>query len=78
MADAIRNTSFPPEDDSHETRSVVAILDEQMTRGELQLTDLGKRLLESRRRIEQSGVKLLNRQELDRERIERRGGVGQQ
>jgi hypothetical protein len=78
MADAIRNTSFPPEDDSRGARSVVAILDEQMARGELQLTDLGKRLLESRRRIEQSGVKLLNRQELDRERIERRGGIAQQ
>lgn len=75
MADIIRKPSFLPTDDPHESRSVVVIIDEQVARGERHLTDLGKRLLASRRRIEQSGVALLNRQELDGERAERRGGV---
>ncbi len=77
MADRIRNPTLPAEE-RHEARSVVAIVDEQVARGERQLTDLGKRLLESRRRIESSGVALLNRQELDCERAERRGGVRNQ
>jgi hypothetical protein len=78
MADTIRNPALPPADDSGESRSVVAIIDEQIAHGERKLTDLGKRLLESRRRIEHSGIALLNRRELDHERAERRGGVTQQ
>jgi hypothetical protein len=74
MAGAIRNSTLPA-NDSRDLRTVVAIIDEQMSRGQCQLTGLGKRLLESRRRIEQSGMKLLNRRELDRERAERRGGI---
>ena len=56
-------------------RTVVEIVDEQVTRGERTLTPLGRALLEARREIEQSGIPLLNRQELDQERTERRGGV---
>ncbi len=78
MADTIRNPTFPPADDSRESRTVVVVMDEQVARGQRQLTDLGKRLLESRRRIEHSGITLLNRQELDYERAERRGGVPKQ
>ncbi|MGI9069925.1 MAG: hypothetical protein ACR2JB_01010 [Bryobacteraceae bacterium] len=36
----------------------MVIIDEQIARGEGKLTDLGKRLLESRRRIEHSGIAL--------------------
>lgn len=78
MAESIRNPALPPADDSRDSRSVVSIIDEQVVRGERKLTDLGKRLLESRRHIEHSGLALLNRQELDCERAERRGGVPNQ
>ncbi len=57
------------------SHTVVAIVDEQIRRGERILTPLGKKLLEARRRIEGSGIPLLSREELDRERAERRGGV---
>ena len=56
-------------------RTVVEIVDEQVQRGERTLTPLGRKLLESRRRIEGSGIPLLSREELDRERTVRRGGV---
>lgn len=74
MPNAMRNPDAPA-GHTHDPRSAVAIIDEQVARGERRLTDLGKRLLEARRRIEQSGIPLLNREELDRERAERRGGV---
>ncbi|MBV8709192.1 MAG: hypothetical protein JO182_32820 [Acidobacteriaceae bacterium] len=57
------------------SRTIVEIVDEQVRRGERILTPLGKKLLEARRRIEQSGIPLLSREELDHERAERRGGV---
>lgn len=60
---------------SHRSRTVVEIVDEQVQRGERTLTPLGKTLLEARRRIEESGIPLLSREELDRERAERRGGI---
>lgn len=75
MADSLRNPALRSNNDSADSRTVVVIIDEQVARGQRQLTDLGKRLLESRRRIEESGVALLNRRELDCERAERRGGV---
>lgn len=56
-------------------RSAVEIIDEQVARGERVLTPLGKALLEARRRIEQNGTPLLNDEELEREKVERRGGV---
>ncbi len=55
--------------------SVVEMIDEQVARGERTLTPLGKKLLDARRRIEQSGIPLLDDAELDREKAERRGGV---
>src|SRR4030088_708993 len=55
--------------------SVVQIIDEQVARGDRTLTPLGKKLLEARRRIEQSCIPLLSDEELDREKAERRGGV---
>ena len=60
---------------SRHSRTVVEIVDEQIQRGERSLTPLGKKLLEARRRIERSGIPLLSREELDRERAERRGGI---
>jgi len=51
------------------------MIDEQVARGERTLTPLGKKLLDARRRIEQSGIPLLDDAELDREKAERRGGV---
>ena len=59
----------------HRSRTVVEIVDEQVQRGERTLTPLGKKLLEARRYIEGSGIPLLSREELDRERAERRGGT---
>jgi hypothetical protein len=74
MAEALSRLPFsnePPDD----SRTVVEIFDEEVRRGERILTPLGKNLLEARRRIEESGIPLLNREELDRERNERRGGI---
>ena len=56
-------------------RSVVQMIEEQVVRGERTLTPLGRKLLEARRRIEQSGIPLLADAELEREKAERRGGV---
>ena len=71
--------TLPHEPSSRElsgpSRTVVEIVDEQVRRGERILTPLGKKLLEARRRIEQSGIPLLSREELDHERAECRGGV---
>ena len=55
--------------------SVVHRIEEQVVRGERTLTPLGRKLLEARRRIEQSGIPLLADAELEREKIDRRGGV---
>ena len=41
----------------------------------VEISPLSKKLLEARRRIEQSGIPLLSREKLDRERAERRGVV---
>jgi hypothetical protein len=57
--------------------SVVRTIEEQVARGERTLSPLGRQLLEARRRIEQSGVPLLDDCELEREKSERRGGVDQ-
>ncbi|MFL6463432.1 MAG: hypothetical protein ACJ73N_03365 [Bryobacteraceae bacterium] len=57
------------------SRTVVEIIDEQIAHGERTLSPLGKKLLEAHRRIEQSGIPLLSREKLDRERAERRGVV---
>jgi hypothetical protein len=53
------------------------MIEEQVARGERTLTPLGKRLLDARRRIEQSDIPLLSDAELEREKAERRGGVEQ-
>jgi hypothetical protein len=47
--------------------SVVHRIEEQVVRGERTLTPLGRKLLEARRRIEQSGIPLLSDAELERE-----------
>lgn len=39
------------------------------------ISPLGHKLLEARRTIERSGLALLNEEELERERAERRGGL---
>lgn len=53
-------------------RSAVEILEDQAARGERRLTPLGSRLLAARRRIDQSGIPLLNDDELEQEKAERR------
>ena len=63
----------PPEKPESEM-SVSELVDREVAAGRMVLSEMGKRLLEARRRIEQSGIPLLNREELDRERAERRGG----
>ena len=68
-------SSAVPEPPRPRARTVVEIVDEQVARGERTLTPMGRALLEARREIEQSGLPLLTREELDRERAERRGGV---
>ena len=55
--------------------SVAQMIEEQVVRGERTLTPLGRKLLEARRRIEQSGIPLLTDAELGREKAGRRGGV---
>ena len=78
MSEAIHKPPLPLTGDSRKLRSVVVIVDEQVARGERRLTELGKRMLESRRRIERSDIRLLDRCELDSERAERRGGIPNQ
>ena len=56
-------------------RSVVQMIEEQVVRGERTLTPLGRKLLEARRRLEQSKIPLLTDAELEREKAERRGGL---
>jgi hypothetical protein len=55
--------------------SIAQAIEEQVARGERKLSPLGRRLLEARRRIEQSGVPLLDDRELEGEKADRRGGV---
>jgi hypothetical protein len=55
--------------------SIVWMIEEQVARSERKLSPLGRRLLDARRRIEQSGVPLLDDCGLEREKAERRGGV---
>jgi hypothetical protein len=54
-------------------RTVVEVVDEQVAHSQRRLTSLGRRLLEARRRIEQSGAALLNAEQIEQERAERRG-----
>jgi hypothetical protein len=58
-----------------ETRSVSQIIYDEVASGKLTLSPLGQKLLEARRRIEESGIPLLNDEELEQEKAERRGGV---
>ena len=74
MDQALRNLPTSGELPRH-SRTVVEIVDEQVQHGERTLTPLGEKLLDARRLIERSGIPLLDREELDRERAERRGGT---
>ena len=56
-------------------RSAAEMIYEQVASGKRTLTPLGKRLLEARRRIEQSGIRLLDDAELEHEKAQRRGGI---
>jgi hypothetical protein len=64
--------SLPPNSTS---ASVADLLEQEVADGKLVLSEMGKRMLAARRRIEQSGVPLLDREELDQERASRRGTV---
>lgn len=68
-------TSNPELGSPEHARTVVEIIDEQVATGIRRLTPMGKQLLESRRQLQKAGVPLLSREELDRERAERRGGI---
>jgi hypothetical protein len=61
--------------DATETRSVSQIIYDKVARGELTLSPLGAKLVAARRRIEESGIPLLNDEELELEKAERRAGV---
>jgi hypothetical protein len=71
MADTISK----PKPDKTDTRSVSQIIYDEVASGKRVLTPLGKKLLEARRRIEESGIPLLNEEELELEKIERKLGV---
>lgn len=73
MNNETKTENKPPEKPESEM-SVSELVDREVAAGRMVLSEMGKRLLEARRRIEQSGIPLLNREELDRERAERRGG----
>jgi hypothetical protein len=55
--------------------SVIAVITEEVARGERALSPLGQRLLEARRRIEDAGIPLLDDDALEREKAERQGGI---
>ena len=55
--------------------SVADLLEQEVAEGKLVLSEMGKCMLAARRRIEQSGVPLLDRDELDQERAARRGAA---
>jgi hypothetical protein len=69
-----RRVSDPPST-TVSNRSAVEVIEDQAVRGERLLTPLGARLLAARRRIEKSGIPLLNDDQLEQEKAERRGGV---
>ncbi len=72
MADIV-TPACPTPSAGHE--SAADLIDRAVARGELTLSPLGRKILEARRRIEQSGIPLLDEDELVRERAERRGGI---
>ena len=63
------------QDPLHQRRTVVEIVDAEIVRSHRTLTPLGSQLLEARRKIEQAGIPLLTREQLERERADRAGGV---
>jgi hypothetical protein len=71
----VADTLSKSEPAATETRSVSQIIYDEVASGKLILSPLGKKLLEARRRIEESGIPLLNDEELEQEKAERRGGV---
>jgi hypothetical protein len=71
MADTLSKTRVL----ATETRSVSQIIYDEVASGKRVLTPLGKKLLEARREIEESGIPLLTDEELEIEKAERRGGA---
>jgi len=72
MSDNGENGPALPESNAN-SASVADLIEQEIAEGKLVLSEMGKRMLAARRRIEQSGVPLLNWDELDRERAARRG-----
>lgn len=56
--------------------SATDLIDAEVARGERTLTPLGRTLLEARRAVEQAGELAISQEELERDKAERRGGVG--
>lgn len=60
---------------SNESGSAADLVEEEYRRLGKPISALGRAMLEARREIERVGIPLLNREELDREKAERRGGT---
>jgi hypothetical protein len=69
------DTLSKPKPAATDTRSVSQIIYDEVASGKRTLTPLGKKMLEGRRRIEESGIPLLSDEELELEKAERREGV---
>lgn len=65
----------PSAEPNAKSASVADLIEQEIGEGKIELSEMGKRMLAARRRIEQSGVPLLDREELDRERATRRGAA---
>lgn len=72
MADTTNNESPAPEEQRE--LSAADIIEQKVARGEIHLSEMGWKMLAARRKIEQSGIPLLSREESERELAERRGG----
>ena len=69
-----KNGSLSAESNAN-SASVADLIEQEIGEGKLELSEMGKRMLAARRRIERSGIPLLDREELDHERAIRRGAA---
>lgn len=75
MANTITNGQPPTATPDVSAESVADRTERRVASGELTLSEMGRKMLAARRRVEQSGILLLDEEGVLRERAERRGGV---
>lgn len=71
--DDVLDDESPHTPEAQQGPSAADLVEEMAARGEIEISEMGRRLLAARREIERSGIRLFNREELDRELARRRG-----